>query len=771
MVHLNTSSDYQEQVYIEELDKLEDVVWYIAERHVKLEGENPTAWASRTAQEIKEILKRHSDTLYAGLDRPYFGRIDFRRVSGSDSTPDTDGSESGQTETPTERIYIGINMPAVDTAATEVVSWTAPVSELWYNPNYEDTGWTAPKGHIQATVDLKRHIKIRDGELEDVSEMFRRQLPAADYQRVDMLTEALSEPGDESGHLQIIVETIEPEQYQNIANVSDKVLIVQGAAGSGKSEIGLHRIAYLLSPFNGIPEAERPTPSTTLFVGPSQAFLEYASDILPGLGVAENVEQTKFSDWLVSRLSETVKIRPRIWNDLLNNGEMRRFNEEAETFKGSLAMADAIERHVKGIVNETRRRIKRLPSLVDERDSRIRITKDEINRTANQALRGVNNGIGLNRGRDDFIVQITNLAYNRGQGASRFRNVRPYQIREQSQGQLVDPWCDAQWQRLDFKEEYVSLLSDSEDMSKQAKGSLTLENAREMAESARRSLVEGFDDSDLGALAYLDHLLNGTIQNRYRHIVVDEAQDISPIEFKLLSEASSNNWFTVLGDTVQRLTPYRGIRTWKRDLMRVFGLSDIEVQPARRSYRSNKQITVFNNRILRTFDKNIDAPIPFERDGHRVEYHRHRTASDMYKRVTEDIDRIRSLDGLENAIIAVLARDQRNLNEFQKFCGESGVDGITLIGQERYINSQTVLARIPDVKGLEYDAVIVMGVNESFTDTTFNKKLLYIATTRAKHYLGIHWSGQQSPILKSIYSGGVNLNDFTRPNGLTSKRR
>ena len=195
------------------------------------------------------------------LDRPYFGRIDFRPTneSVSDTNPD-------ETEGPTQRIYIGINIPAVDSLATGIYSWMAPVAELWYNPNYEDAGYTAPKGHIRGKLDLKRHIKIRDGELEEVNEMFRRQLPAADDRRMDMLTEALSGTGDEGGHLQIIVETIEPEQYQSIANVRDKVLIVQGAAGSGKSEIGLHRIAYLLSPFNGIAEAERPTPSTTQLV-------------------------------------------------------------------------------------------------------------------------------------------------------------------------------------------------------------------------------------------------------------------------------------------------------------------------------------------------------------------------------------------------------------------------------------------------------------------------------------------------------------------------
>ena len=258
-----------------------------------------------------------------------------------------------------------------------------------------------------------------------------------------------------------------------------------------------------------------------------------------------------------------------------------------------------------------------------------------------------------------------------------------------------------------------------------------------------------------GALAYLDHLLNNSIEPKYRHIVVDEAQDISPIEFKLLAASSLNNWFTVLGDTAQRLTPYRGIRGW-REVERVFGRSEIEVQRARRSYRSSRQITLFNNRILRTFDRNIPAPIPFEREGHRVEYSRYRNSAAMYQGIVDDIDRIRSLDELGDAVVAILVRDQGNLKRFSDFCEERGVAEIVLVGQEQHTRSRTVLGRIPDVKGLEYDAVIVMGANDAFSDTLFNKKLLYMATTRAKHYLAIHWYGQQSPILASFSARGVN---------------
>ena len=127
----------------------------------------------------------------------------------------------------------------------------------------------------------------------------------------------------------------------------------------------------------------------------------------------------------------------------------------------------------------------------------------------------------------------------------------------------------------------------------------------------------------------------------------------------------------------------------------------------------------------------------------------------MYQSIVDDIDRIQSLDGLEGATVAVLTRDQRNLNRFRDFCEASNVGGVALVTQEHHSEARTVLGRIPDVKGLEYDAIIVMGVNDSFRDTVFNKKLLYLATTRAKHYLGIHWSAQQSPILKSISDRGV----------------
>ena len=748
MLQHNESKALEHPAYEEEAAKLADVLRHIEDRHRELKDQIATAADQQTADAIQKILQNNADTLYRALDQPYFGRIDYFRKDG-----ESPASEPISADTPLQTIYLGgAAIPDQD-----VFSWTAPVARLWYTQSYED-GYTAPRGYIPTRVDLKRYIRIRSRHLEDLNDMFQRQIPAATGDGQDVLRRALSGVGRDDGHLQVIVETIEPDQYENIANVSDKVLIVQGAAGSGKSEIGLHRIAYLLSPHSDIAERERPTPDTTLFVGPSQAFLEYASDILPTLGVRKKIDQVKFSDWINGRLSARTSINPRIWNDLLKGSEMRRFDERVETFKGSLAMADIIERHVADLANQVRRRCEELPTTIPGIDS-LRMTKDQIKSAVNKTLPTSERGRRVNRRRQDFINQVMLLIRSEVRGRRPIgRDVLLIQLN------AVAAWCAEAWEPIDFRGEYVGLLSDPERMMRLSRSDMQRGLADDLAKSVdrmHRMRPQRFDDSDLGALAYLDHLLNDTVESKYRHIVVDEAQDISPIEFKLLAASSTNNWFTVLGDTAQRLTPYRGVRGW-RDLERVFGRSEIEVQHARTSYRASRRITEYNNRILRTFDKNIAAPKPFDREGSRVEYNRHKNTDEMYRGVIDNIQRIRSLDGMENAVTAILVRDQQvnseRLQRLQRFCKRAGIEEIDLVRQEHHSKSQTVLGRIHDVKGLEYDAVIVMGVNESFSDTLFNKKLLYLATTRAKHYLSIHWSGRPSPILKSISNRGITWN-------------
>ena len=754
MLHLSDPDDGSNPAFEEEQLKLNDVIRFIEEDRSRIQQRMPaTAAHQETANQMQKILRERQDSLTSASSQPYFGRLDYLVTDGpSLVTRASAGVEAEDASPRLMTVYLGIT----SIPEKQISSWIAPVAKLWYTPSRQD-GYTAPAGPVSALVDLKRYLRIRGQRLEEINDIFRRMLtdPSAIPNRA--LTEALSRTGAEDGHLQIIIETIEPEQYESISNTSDKVLVIQGAAGSGKSEIGFHRIAYLLSPFNDLPERDRPTPGNTLFIGPSQAFLEYASDILPQLGVRDRVQQTRYSQWMIGQMSRRPRREARIWKNLLAPGETLRFNEQAELFKGSMLMADAIDRHVGELVSDFKRSVRSLPPPVHQ-VSGLTVPESRIRQILNDVLPNRASVDRVNRRREDFISRVVGALWPPSRRDPRMSREEALRFRRDVRDDTVVPWCDRAWEHIDFQEEYVAMMSDPDRMVRLSRGRMSEENANALTESAVHAERNGFDDSDLGALAYLDHQLNGTIANRYRHIVVDEAQDISPIEFKLLTIASANNWFTVLGDTAQRLGLHRGIRAW-RELDRVFGRSDIKVQHARTSHRANAHITRFNNRLLRTFDGNIPAPIPFDRDGHRVEYHGHSTEGEMHRAVVSQLKKVRSLEGLEDSTIAILVRDSAQLSRFERFCPARGITDIARLGDDHGTDARTVLGRIPDAKGLEYDAVIVMGVNRTFRETLFNQKLLYVATTRAKHHLSLFWSGKQSPILSSISDRGIVQTD------------
>ena len=452
--------DRRIQAFQEEQQKLDAVVQYITDERIRLQQGMPARAAHQEAADaIQKILEGNADNLYSALDQPYFGRLDYFTSVHSDSGTPPDWADDEPLLPNT--IYLG----RTSIPGQPVYSWVAPIGRLWYTQSAED-GYTAPIGYIPTRVDLKRYLRIRQSQIEDITDIYRRQLPPPDTTRTGLLTEALSGTGAEDGTLQVIVETIEPEQYEAIANVDDKVLIVQGAAGSGKSEIGMHRIAFLLSPFNEIEAAERPTPATTLFVGPSTAFLEYTSDILPELGVREKVNQTRFTDWIRERLSERIRIHPRIWDNLLAPGDTLRFNEQAEAFKGTLLMADAIDRRVGQIVNEVRSNFRILSRQDDLRDpdSGGSVSVSSIISALNVVLPRTGQVDRLNKRREDFINRLTGLVWADAQNRRRARSEEVAQERRRIRNDVVVPWCDFLWKHVDFRDEYVAMLSDMESM-------------------------------------------------------------------------------------------------------------------------------------------------------------------------------------------------------------------------------------------------------------------------------------------------------------------
>ena len=250
---------------------------------------------------------------------------------------------------------------------------------------------------------------------------------------------------------------------------------------------------------------------------------------------------------------------------MLNTGKVTRFNENIEGFKSSIAMVDAVDRHYRDLVAQTRKSMESSPPINGPSYSSIPSTAliiepRQIRQTCRDLIPASAAESHLNPLHNEFIDRITSLVWDTSGYGRRISGLERLRFRQQIRNEYILPWCNSVWPECNARDVYASIFADWRHARILIKDALSEEDTRELSDSVRQRRASGFQDSDVGAIAYVDHLLNGTIVGSYRHIVVDEAQDVSPIEFKLLSLNSTSNWFMILGDTVQRLTPCRGLR-------------------------------------------------------------------------------------------------------------------------------------------------------------------------------------------------------------------
>ena len=298
-------------------------------------------WCNKTKDEVgggesevkqRELFEKERTNLINARPNPYYGRVDFMPVDKGD-TPET--------------YYIGRVWIPVD----YVYSWDSPVAELYRDLTCNEYEIKKQKRIIKGLVTLRRSLSVESSELVEYITTY--QLPAAGGKpqivssKKSPLTKDLAR--SKTTHMRDIVETLQPEQYEKIRAGIEQVIIVQGVAGSGKSEIGIHRLAYLLSP----QREEVLKPEDMILFGPSQVFLTYISTVLPGLNVPM-VRQRTVTDWLRSTLSH----RPgRLARDILQERVLKGSSRDlekyikAESLKGTLKMGGVLKNHT-GILKE-----------------------------------------------------------------------------------------------------------------------------------------------------------------------------------------------------------------------------------------------------------------------------------------------------------------------------------------------------------------------------------------------------------------------------------
>ena len=473
----------------------------------------------------ESVINKHK-RLTKILAIPYFGRIDFlEKKENSKVMP----------------IYIGIHtFYDPESRATLIHDWRAPVSSMFYDHELGEAGYRSPSGEIKGVISLKRQYRIRGGKMEF---MIESALTVHD----DILQKELSSNADDK--MKNIVATIQREQNRIIRNEDIRTLIIQGVAGSGKTSIALHRIAYLLYTFR-----DSISSKDILIISPNKVFSDYISNVLPELG-EETVPETSMEQILSGVLEHKYKYQTYfgLVNELLEKPSSSLINRIA--YKASFGFISELDKFILHIENTYFKaadvkltKYITIPAPFIE-EQYLRFNRYPIRRRFDAMA--------------DYMLDMLKIQYA-FTVTTAGRNLLKKEIRLMFAGNN-----DIQVYKDFFK------WTNNPGMFKMRKGH-TLEY------------------SDLAPLAYLHLALegNGNQPFRVKHLLIDEMQDYSPIQYKVIQKLFPCRK-TVLGDAGQSVNPY-GSSTAETIQK---SLTASEIMKLCKSYRSTFEITDFAQKI------------------------------------------------------------------------------------------------------------------------------------------------------------------------------
>ncbi|MBL0385730.1 ATP-binding domain-containing protein [Tumebacillus sp. ITR2] len=693
-----------QSAYNSELQRLEKTAAEIESQLQTLEGIPRYYGDDLTEQALDNIRESQRQALTIAGPEPYFGRLDFEEEGHDQPVP----------------LYIGkVGVENIETGELLVIDWRAPVASMFYSftGGDEPATYDSPDGLIQGLIYLKRNLVIRKQILQRVVDAYERggeNLAVAD----EFLLYRLGENKDNK--LRDIVSTIQEEQDKIIRSAKNLALVIQGVAGSGKTTVALHRLAFLLYQYRENVRAER-----MIIFAPNSMFLDYISSVLPELGVG-GIQQTTFTDWTLDLLDQEVSMtdpaeRLTEWFAIGENRPTLT-NEAPGRWKGSL--------HFKQLLDEQLQAYE--TTFVPEAD----FTPWE--------------GATL---RHRTVREWFHTEYKHYPLAKRRERVHA-RIKRWMEMELDKVW------EVHLKKDYKK--SGSAKLKTYFKlwpahtpftlYKLFVSELEEMPEALRKSSAKSFKKKkveleDLAPLLYIRDRLHGIDGNDvFDHTVIDEAQDFSPFQIAVLNDRTRGKSFTILGDLSQGIHAYQGIRDWQ-EFLGLFGEDDSAFFRLDRSYRSTMEIIHFANVILERSGEPVTLAKPVFRSGEKVVVHAV-TPDHRLETIRRSLEHLRSG---ESSTVAVIARTDEEAREIHEYLAEQGIE-TTLIhsGQRQYRGGLSVLP-VYLSKGLEFDAVLLTDVDSTrYELNPQDAKLLYVGCTRALHHLWLLHTGEVSPLISDL---------------------
>ncbi len=670
-------------------------------------------------QGLMSLYATEINDLKSVISNPYFGMFEFKSNSNE-----------------THEIYLGKKAILDDNSKVIAYDWRSPICSMYYDYNIGKAEYIATNGTKEyGEILKKRQIIIKNGELLDVEEQDT-------LSNDSILLRYLKENSD--ARLKSIIATIQREQNLIIRSPLNKNYIIQGVAGSGKTTVALHRIAYLL--YN---EAKNINESDFMILGPNKYFLNYISELLPDLDI-KNVTQLTFEE-IALNIIKLPKNKLESRNSTLQEVLFGNVDENIINFKSSIQYLELIENFINMYV---------ISHFNDD------IIFDGIKICSSEDIKNYFNGNvlfvekGFKERADDFIKILIKKVKDNADDLSHnvwLRYREEYLSLEKDNPRRKEILTEVDTIQKEIKngcptviKNYFNFLKINPMSLYQAfienldtiysKGEINIDKLKKYTNLKLSKKQIGFED--LSPLVLINYLVNGIKDfKEYSYLVIDEAQDLSLAQYYILKKLFPKANFNVFGDVNQSIYDYQSVKDWN-ELNNIIFDSEADVLELNKSYRTTINISDASNLILEQLNGGSSECIA--RPGDEL------LMSDDIS-IQNIILQIKIFLEHNYQSIAIICKDDKDTKDVYGKLKKLGVN-ISLINEknEEYSGGLCIIPSYLS-KGLEFDVVIVYNANDkNYGESSIDMKLLYVAMTRAMHSLCIDYDGKLPSYLKKL---------------------
>ena len=659
---------------------------------------------------LDDKARLEAQSLSAHLDRPYFGNLVVRA--------------GGQ-----ERIlYLGEYPFADPVGGRSVSDWRSPVGQLFYN-NETIYG--------KATVLRKRQLEIQKRTLNAVTDLYSatgghgstaaETGAATQAARDEVLVRRLSEKS--TGALRSIVATLQPEQYAYVSAPPSRPLLIQGPAGSGKSSVLAHRLAWLSAPDR---TNDRIDPARTLVLMPNEVLVSSATRASSELGL-QGLTITTSEKWMLSE----IHLHKAVVNDLTLRLLLSSASREQKSLAwlraktlGQAQMFDVAWKHLLYRIAERARTAgERLTTdlggkncgaeLIESLTETLAIGPIPTGGLKDALISGVFRHIGAYRETDPALDEAVSKFVNRVAG--------PLPITREVRTLCENPDVLARACQGVLDDKHVNLFRQPNPLK---------------AAAGHRNAV--LDITELPLALALERAQNGSRRDTLDYLAIDEAHDLSPLFFRLAALNVPRGRVIAAGDILQGIAGYRGLSDWKGALDELRTTPDDQISYLSRTYRSSEEITALSRQVAASYARDPALlPESVPRSGGPVQVYAGETP--MAERA---VLAVKALQGQGHAQIALILRSSAQAADFSALLGDLDLHAPVLSGSGRY-DGGVICIGLTDVKGSEFDAAILIGADKTHyaSDVELDRRLLYVGVTRALHALALIPDGELHPLL------------------------